>query len=787
MVTLDLRKDFNVSINGFKDFKADAPFSDFGMLIKNKMIDNPLLMCSGADELTASIEKEMMTAEKCFDVTKEALAYDNVMLNIDCVDTLCKCYINNELAFESNNAHIPVSVDVKALLVEGENTIKIEIVSAVDYITKRQEEKKIPKNCNGTDGAAYLRKPSCHFGWDWGPFMPYKYIGNVEINCYNKKIENIDIRQEINGNVATVTVKADNADEITMVSPNGDKIDGENGIFTINNPELWYTHDVSQKATQPLYTITLENAEMEITRRIGIRSIYLNQEDDEYGTNFQFVLNGDALFAKGASVIPFSAIPEDADNSTIDYYLNLCVKSNFNMIRIWGGGAYASDYLMDKCDELGILVWQDFCYACLMYPFYEDDFLANCLLEAETNVKRMTHHASMGLWCGNNELEQMFNYLPKTMDIMKAYEAFFYHQLPDHIAPFTDISFIPTSPLGDKPFSKNTADPVGDTHMWNVWHGLKPLNYYEKRYTRFLSEFGLESLPSMTAIKEFATKEEDFDLASDTFMSHQKCIGGNEKMMFYLKDRFDMPVHFEDLPYLTGIVQAECVKHAAEHFRRNKGRCNGALFWQLNDVWCCPSWSSVDFKGVQKAMMYMARDFFAPISVSYKDGVVYAHNDTLNEKQFNVNITVMNGKKTVLNNEYSFTVGSNSMTQFAEYTLKAGDVMRVSFDDKKYYFDNVKKLELAQVKKEIIDGELVLKASDYARHICIDIDNAEENYFSLLPGEEKRVKYDGDTIPNVKCENNIEFNPAKVKTAVSQLIYRLKPANIANAFYYETN
>lgn len=779
MKKIDLSKNIKVSIDGFNTFFVDAPFSDIGAMVNNKMIENPLV-CKNADSVVDSVEAKTLVAEKTFEITEEDLAYENVRISCYKIDTLCKAYINGRLAFESNNAHIPVDVDIKELLVVGENTLKIEIESAVKYITARQNEKKLPKNNNGTDGAAYIRKASCHFGWDWGPYVPYKYIDSIRVDCFNKRIENVEIRQ----NNGVVTVNADNADEMYILSPKGEKITSSSNEFVIENPELWYTHDISQKKTQPLYTVVIKNDEMTVEKKIGIRSIKLNREADEYGTNFQFVLNGNAIFAKGGNVIPFSAIPEEISNDTVDYYLDLCIKSNFNIIRMWGGAEYSTDYLLERCDELGILVWQDFCYACLMYPFYEKEFLDSCLEEARVNVKRMEHHPCLALWCGNNELEAMFSYMPRTTEIMKAYEQFFYHQLPDAIKDITDIDYIPTSPLGEKPFSKNTADEVGDTHMWNVWHGLKPLNYYQKRYTRFLSEFGLESLPSMSAIRQFAN-EDEFDLASDAFMSHQKCIGGNEKMMFYLKDRFDDPVHFEDLPYLTGIVQAECVMYAAEHFRRNKGRCNGAIFWQLNDVWCCPSWASVDYLGVPKALMFLAKNFFAPISASYDRGKLYLHNDVLKDVDVDVKITVMNKDKTLFDISKTFTVKANSIRTIFDYTLKADDVMRVELNGQSFYFDKVDKLERANIKAEY-DGESVIVSADkYVRYVYLEDDKLEENYFSLLPNEKKVIKSDKPL--NVKCENNIEFSRNSVKTKVSQLLYRLKPMNIANAFYYEHN
>lgn len=766
---------------------TDFPCSDFGALIKHCGYDNPLI-CKNPEEIVADIGNTGYCFEREFALSAEELQYAHLMLCCEKVDTLCKCYINGKTAFESNNAYIPVETEIKPLLNEGTNTIRFELDSAVNYIEQRQKDHPLTKNSNGIDGAAYIRKPACHFGWDWGPCVPYKYIGNVELQCYNNRIENISIRQEIKEGRAIVSVSADHAEECYIISPDGDEIHAHNSEFIIDNPKLWYTRDLSESNTQPLYTVVIRNDEMTVEKKIGLRTVKLNREKDEYGSNFQFVINGKRVFGKGANVIPFAAISENADNSTVDYYLDLCIKSNFNMLRIWGGGDYASEYLLNRCDELGILIWQDFCYACLMYPFYEKEFLDNCLREAEYQVKRITMHPCLALWCGNNELEAMFSYLPKTSELVKAYTKFFYEQLPEHINGLTDTDYIPTSPLGEKPFSKNTADSVGDTHMWNVWHGLKPLNYYERRYTRFLSEFGLESLPSIKAIKEFADDSE-LDLKSDAFMSHQKCTGGNQKMLFYLKERFDEPQHFEDLPYLTGIVQAECVKSAAEHFRRNKGRCNGAIFWQLNDVWCCPSWSAVDFMGVPKALMFMASNFFSPVAVTMNDGILYAHNDTMNDKQLDIKLTVMNGDKIKLDTHISVNLPADSTAQFASYPLENGDALKASFDGKSYYFDRVKKPESAEFTVNRTENGIIIKSDKYVRNVFVDCEEVpDDNYFSLLPNEEKFIAFRGNINDiKIKCENNIEFKSGRIKKAVSRFFYRLKPMNIANAFYYEYN
>lgn len=775
------------------EYSAIIPGSDFGNLIRNGAIKNPLI--SGDEKEGIATGKNDIEFSREFELSNSDMNFAHIHLLCAGLDTLCTCYINGKKAFKSNNAFVPTDVDIKDFLKTGINTILLHFDSAVEYITKLQKEKPLPKNPNGIDGIPYIRKPSCHFGWDWGPCLPYcAVIDFIELKCFNKRIENISITQNTTKEKSIITASADYADKIYIVSPNGNIINfSKNNTFEIDNPELWYTYELSQKDKQPLYTVVFENEEEKVERKIGLRSLYLDTSKDEYGNNFCFVLNGEKVFAKGGNLIPFSAIYEDSDNSTVDYYLNLAQKSNFNIIRVWGGGSYANDYLINQCDERGILVWQDFMFACQLYPFYEKDFTNNVLNEVKVNVTRLTTHPSLALWCGNNELEVMFSYLPKGTKIMKAYEKFFYHTLPEFIKPLTDISYIATSPIGSEPFKEYSSDNVGDTHMWNVWHGLKKLDYYTTRYSRFLSEFGLESLPSMKAIKTFAPPNE-YDITSPAFNRHQKCIGGNEKMMFYLTEMFDFPKHFEDLPYLTGIVQAECIKNATIHFRQNKGRCNGSIFWQYNDVWNCPSWSSVDFEGVPKALQYKAKEFFAPITFSVKKekgkATVFAHNDTLSE--VNVKLTVKCFNPDMVK-EYNVSILPNSFKIIDEINIKKDSVLQLCFNDEVIteIFTAPSKLNLkkANIKANLDGNVMTLESDTFAYNVFIDCDEIpSNNYFSLAKGEKKVVTFaKAPKDYRVTCANNIEFKKSSIKKKLFRFFYRLKPLNISNYFYYSYN
>ncbi len=776
-----------------KEYDASIPGTDFGNLIKNGAVVNPLI--SGDEKEGIAIGENDYEFRRTFTLKDDELKKEHIHILAGSLDTLCTCFINGKEAFRSENAYVPVDEEIKEFLHAGENEIVFHFESAVNYINNRQKENPLPKNSNGIDGIPYIRKPGCHFGWDWGPCIPFcGILERIEIICFDRRIENIKISQTTTKEKATVTVSADNADKISIICPDGAVLKpDENNSFEIKNPELWYTRELSGKEKQPLYTVIFENDEDHVERKIGLRSLYLDRSNDEYGSNFCFVLNGEKIFAKGANLIPFSAIYEDSNNDTVDYYLDMAQKSHFNMIRIWGGGWYASDYLISQCDERGILIWQDFCFACQLYPFYEKDFTDNVLKEVKANVERLTTHPSLALWCGNNEIETMFSFMPKTTKLMKAHEEFFYHTLPDFIENLTDISYIPTSPIGSECFKDCSSDDVGDTHMWNVWHGLKKLDYYTTRYSRFLSEFGLESLPSMKSIRTFAP-ESEYDINSAAFNRHQKCIGGNPKMLFYLTEMFDFPESFTDLPYLTGIVQAECIKNATVHFRQNKGRCNGSLFWQYNDVWNCPSWSSVDFEGVPKALQYKAKEFFAPVTVSCKKekgkAIIFAHNDTLEKIDMPLTAKLLlSGKQ----QRYNISLEPNSFKKIGEINVTDKSILQLKFGDQVIteIFTSPANLKLkkANIKTELNGNSLTLTSDSFAYNVFIDSDEIpDDNYFCLAAGESRTVHFNNTPKEiRVTCANNIKFKNSAVKKKFFRFFYRLQPLNIGNYFYYSTN
>jgi beta-mannosidase len=796
-----------------RDYETEVPTSDYNALLKNKIIDDPFYKTN--EQKCLYVAETGKSFKRSFKISQEQLEYRKALLRCQMLDTIAQIYINDKLANISSNAYICSETNITDYLHEGENSIEIHFLSPVQYVKAKQEEEPLPANANGINGVAHIRKPACHFGWDWGINMPVSGIfGNIEILFYNNEIRDFWVRQEHleNGTVKLhirANKRLDGSGEIT--APNGEHIPFgiENGKakVIIEKPQLWWTRELSGNESQPLYTIGIGS----VKKRIGLRTIELDRSNDEYGADFKFILNGVPIFAKGANVIPPDAMPDRIGKSTAEKIVSDAVHANFNMIRIWGGGYYGSDELYDLCDEKGILVWQDFMFACLMYPFYDEAFIKNVLGEVKYNVRRISSHPSLALWCGNNEIEFMFQHLPASLKIVKSYKEFFYEILPGELRRYDkNTPYIETSPIGSEFRKDITADKCGDTHMWHVWHGSKDLSYYGKRYTRFCSEYGMESLPSEDCILQFATQK-DMDLKSDVMLSHQKCKSGNDKMLFYLYEKFNKPAKFTDLIYLTGLVQAECVANGAEHWRRNKGRCNGALWWQMNDCWGAPSWSSVDYFGKWKPLMYAGKRIFEPITISLRqtDGgfELYVLNDTLNDEEYTAVVSLkdftgkeLRSKSLLVNSnagkaQKAFFISAKGLkksTCFAQAELRKNNKAVISrtaimLPERKL------KLQHAKITIHLCKNEMTLESNTYARSVFVDIKGESvplsDNCFDLVPGEKKTIylekdcKIDPKSI-SVKCVNNIIYAGSDAERIRFRKAFSAQPMNIANKIYY---
>jgi beta-mannosidase len=413
-------------------------------------------------------------------------------------------------------------------------------------------------------------------------------------------------------------------------------------LVPIPNPELWWPNGYGE---QPLYHVEVslvrDDSQAESLDRqmyqVGLRTIELRQQPDEWGRSFVFVVNGIPIFAKGANWIPADSFPTRITDQFLEELICSAAESHQNMLRVWGGGFYEEERFYDLCDRYGILVWQDFIFSCSIYPFDEPAFLENVQVEAIENIRRLRHRASLALWCGNNEMEWGWvdwgwNDL-RVQELKDAYDRFFHTTLPAWCqAEDPDTPYWPSSPSSDTPFEDPNGQHQGDAHYWDVWHGRKPFTSYRDQFPRFMSEFGFQALPPLATIRTYAGQA-DWNMTSYVMEQHQKNDSGNSLMVGQMLDTFRLPKDFVSLVYLSMVLQAEGIRYGVEHWRRHPERVAGILYWQLNDCWPVASWSSLDYFGRWKALHYAARRFFAPLMLSIEDKPpeqgVYVTNELL--------------------------------------------------------------------------------------------------------------------------------------------------------------
>jgi beta-mannosidase len=474
------------------------------------------------------------------------------------------------------------------------------------------------------------------FGWDWGPRLPDTGIWrDISLLCVDKgRISSVYVTQEHRaaespgGAEVELGFKIDLPEgctgdiAVTVSSPGGKQYHSDGSPIVVDAPELWWPNGFGG---QPLYTVRVElSADGEIQdvweRRIGLRTLTVSREKDKWGESFALTVNGVQFFSMGADYVPEDNIFSRITPERTRRLLEDCVTANFNTIRVWGGGYYPDDFFYDICDELGLAVWQDFMFACAVYepsPGFESTVRA----EIADNVKRIRHHASLALWCGNNEMEMFFadgtyQHTPAQRDFYTCmYEGF----IPEICTALDPQTFYwPAAPSSGGGFDEPNDETRGDTHYWDVWHGNKPFSEYRKFHFRFASEFGFQSFPGLKTIESF-TLPEDRNIFSRVMEMHQRNPGANGKIMTYLSAVYLYPTDFDVLLYATQLMQADAMRYGVEHWRRNRGRCMGAIYWQLNDIWPVASWASIDYFGRWKALHYYAKRFFAPVMISCEE------------------------------------------------------------------------------------------------------------------------------------------------------------------------
>ncbi len=636
--------------------EAAVPGSVFGTYLEKGMLPDPYYR---DNELEAvKLSDNDFEYVRTFDVSEEQLKFDELLLVFEGIDTLADIYLNGALLGSTCNMHIRHEYDVLNLLKAGENELHVVLHSPVKYIREEQEKVYTGGSHECMEGYPHLRKAHCMFGWDWGPRLPDAGIYRPVYLCgiHKARIRDVYVTQVHSENRVELgfDVQAELADKLLVdmketgegaatVIGTGAKTevsaavkvsvegpDGavympvESGKVIVENPSLWWPNGYG---AQPLYTVKVElvskdNGEVQDVweKRIGLRTMTVNTEADEWGEKFAHQVNGLDIFAMGADYIPEDNLFGRINKERTERLLKDAVAAHYNTIRVWGGGYYLDDYFYDICDELGLLVWQDFMFACSSYEL-DDAFDANIREEIAQVIRRLRHHACLALWCGNNEIESQTldnAWLPSKKQVSD-YTRIFEYIIPEIVKQEDPQAFYwPSSPSSGGNFDNPWDENRGDTHYWDVWHGDKPFTAYRNYRFRYVSEFGFQSFPCMKTVETF-TEPEDRNIFSRVMEMHQRNPAANGKIMNYLSQTYLYPKDFDSLLYASQLLQMEAIRYGVEHFRRYRGRCMGTIVWQLNDIWPVASWASIDYYGRWKALHYAECRMFAPIMISCEE------------------------------------------------------------------------------------------------------------------------------------------------------------------------
>lgn len=634
-------------------FETKVPGTVYGTWLEHGAMEDPYWRDCEDDALA------MMEGEYEYETTlpfcEELMSCRAIRLKFEGIDTLADIYFNgNHLGF-ADNMHRVWEYPVKSLAAEsgGVNTIRVRFHSPLSFIKEAYEKSPYDGSPEAMQGFPLLRKSHCSFGWDWGPRLPdaglFRAVSLVGVE--QAEIRDVWIRQihregavslscdiaveSVCDTVCTCELKVTGPKGDTSVSQLQRKNDGFFGGIVIDNPELWWPNGYG---SQPLYRVEAvlkANGEIQDiqSRMVGLRTMKVNTGADEYGSRFAHEVNGVEIFAMGADYIPEDCIRGRVNRERTRTLLEHCRDCNFNVIRVWGGGYYPDDFFYDLCDELGLIVWQDFMFACAVYPL-TPEFEANVTAEIRDNVRRIRHHACLGLWCGNNEMEM---FLADNQWVRKPLQKTEYLIMNERIIPELlrqydpDTFYWPSSPSSGGDFDSPNDPDRGDVHYWEVWHGGLPFTDYRNYYFRYLSEFGFQSFPAVKTIEQF-TAPEDRNIFSYVMEKHQKNAGANGKILQYMSQMYLYPESLELLVYVSQLLQAEAIRYGVEHFRRNRGRCMGCVYWQINDCWPVASWSSIDYYGRWKALHYFAKRFFAPVLLSCEEEGALSSSMNVNEE-----------------------------------------------------------------------------------------------------------------------------------------------------------
>jgi len=630
--TIELKDNWTFSIaNENVWHSAQIPGNIFSDLLQHSMIPNPLL---GTNEKEVQWVSQQDWEYQLDNIQLPDLkAGQHFQLILPEIDTYADIYWNNQFLFRTDNAFRTWKINIDQI--SRSNQLRIYLHSP--YKVAREKLKNLPYPLPGDSIRAVSRKPQYQFGWDWGPSLAgcgikkqpviqvihdqHVVHDQLILPSQHNKEANYRLKLSAPAEHCEVTIFHQQSDSIILQKTFSAVSEITCSFLPVQNT-LW---QIGKENTLDTYTIMVRNKNEIIHQKkfnLLPRSIELSQKKDKWGKEFYFVVNGKKTFMKGANYIPIKFFHEQATEEDYKLLIQRCKESNINMLRVWGGGIYEPDIFYDLCDQAGIMVWQDFMFACSMYPG-DEGFLANMQAEVTEQVQRLSHHPCMALWCGNNENSegwerwgwQMGLSEKRKSQIQKAYNDVFLKLLPNTVNQYAQLPYWPSSPLWGRGDERSLKE--GDCHYWGVWHDAENFEVLTTKIPRFMSEFGMQSYPNPKVMDEMCTTGK-YQPKDAGILQHQKHNRGFALMHQYMQywHPTGEGLNNEQYALLTQYVQAEGMTMGIEAQRRHMDKCGGTLFWQLNDVWPAFSWSAMDWHFQPKPLMSQLTHAYAPFLAS---------------------------------------------------------------------------------------------------------------------------------------------------------------------------
>lgn len=788
-------------------FPATVPGTVHTDLMANDLIEDPFYRLN--ERTVQWVDKEDWWYETTFTATPDEVNAENQELVFLGLDTYAKIYLNHQLIDYTNNMHRTWRYNVKGILKEGENLLEVQFDSPIkvdlpkydqfDYTFNTGPDQSQNGGIFNKTLSIFARKAGYHYGWDWGPRLvtsgiwrpvqletwtgqrisDVQYI-QEDVNAKRAKLSTVvEIRSDVDTPDALVTITADGKQVATKKTELKKGVNTVTLDYTVNKPRLWWTNGLGEPYLYNFTTsLSVDGNKVEAQdQEIGIRSLKLIHHPDAQGMCLYFELNGKPVFAKGADMVPLDNFLPRITREKYEKHVLDAKNVNMNMIRVWGGGVYEDDYFYQLCDRNGILVWQDFMFACSTYPA-DSAFIANIRQEAIDNVKRLRNHCSIALWCGNNECQDVYYgwggrqkyYIEKGVEELttKQFKDMYFRCLPEVVKEYGGgIAYRPSSPFA---FEDTASDGVnGDSHYWGVWHGRDSIGHYNVEKSRFFSEYGFQSFPEFESVKIYAPEERDWAITSEAMMCHQRAGSyANGLIRDYMDQEYRRPEDFPSFLYVGSVLQGDAIKTAFEAHRRDMPHCMGTLVWQHNDCWPVASWAARDYYGRWKAQQYYSKYALDDILVS-----PVVMNDTLTvnivtdrrtpaKGKFTLTAMTLDGKPVW---EKSFNYNAKPLTSTQVFRDKVGNLLNgldrrdvifvTSFATGDRVYNNVgyatkqKNMNYGRPELKIdiakADGgyDVTLGSDVFARAVFLSLDGIDnffsDNYFDILPGAKRTI------------------------------------------------